>query len=566
MSEPSLHPTYRDHLERIKSATIDGFDLGKVAQWIERRTRLEGQPYSFKDHEYQLKVLEDQSRITVVKKCSQVGLTELGIRRTLGLLDILPDIHAIYTLPTAKFAAMVVKTRFDPVIAGSPYLRSRLNPEVDSVEMKQIGSSYLYIKGTIGQASAISVPASLIVNDEVDFSDQEVLSNYQSRLTHSRYKIEFKLSTPTVPKYGIDDAFRRSRRFYNFCKCNHCQHRFLPDYFEHVKVPGYDGDLREITKENLHHVRYQEAAVLCPSCGKQPDLGPAHREWVLENPHEAHIAAGYQISPFDAPAIISAAYLIEASTKYKRYVDFINFGLGQCAEDKDNALTRAELEELFVLGECPAFSSYVIGVDAGLLMHVVIGGVTSDNVLYIVHMERIPLSRFMDRFSGLLEKFYFTNGVFDSQPYTDLVMNIQKGHSRMLGAVYVRARSPELFTVREQEEDAERGKMPLKVVNINRNRALDMLMSDLRAKKVLISAARCGEEKETWVNHLTDMRRMQKFDPNDELFFNWEKSSDGNDHYHHATLYCYIAHMMRGFGGVQTPYGLVMHTFKNKNL
>lgn len=562
--EAELDRATEDHLDRIRSAVLDAFTLEKLPEWITSRTRLEGAPFSFKDHEYQLKILQDQSREINVKKCSQVGISELAVRRTLGILDILPDIHVIYTLPTSKFAAQFVKTRIDPVITSSDHLRARANPAIDSMEMKQIGTSYLYIKGTVGTSAAISVPASLLVHDEVDFSDQEVLSNYQSRLTHSRYKMKFKLSTPTVPGYGVDAEFKRSRRFFNFCTCHRCGHRFLPDYFTHVKVPGYDGDLREITKETLHLVRYQEAQVLCPRCGQEPDLSPEYREWVLENPHEAHVAAGYQISPFDAPKIITPGYLIEASTKYKRYIDFINFGLGQCAEDRDNTLTAAELEALFVTGEVPKFTSYVIGVDCGLTMHVVIGGVTSEDVLYIVHMERVPLSRFMERYVELCGMFNFSNGVFDSQPYVDLVMNIQKAHQKIFGAIYVRTRSTEIIMVNEKEEDPEKNRLGLRLVNVNRNKAFDVLMDDLRKQKILVSLAKCGHEKETWVAHLTDMKRVQKFDPNDELFFNWEKSTDGNDHYHHATLYCHIAKTMRGFGTALTPYGTLLGRFKNK--
>lgn len=554
----------KDHLDRIRSAVLDAFTLEKLPEWITSRTTLEGTPFSFKDHEYQLRILQDTSREINIKKCSQVGISELAVRRTLGILDVLSDIHVIYTLPTSKFAAQFVKTRIDPVIESSEHLRARANPAVSSVEMKQIGSSYLYIKGTVGTSAAISVPASLLVHDEVDFSDQEVLSNYQSRLTHSRYKMKFKLSTPTVPGYGIDAEFKRSRRFFNFCKCDHCGHQFLPDYFEHVKVPDYDGDLREITKETLHLVRYQEAEVLCPRCGRAPDLSPEHREWVVENPYEAHVAAGYQISPFDAPKVITPGYLIEASTKYKRYIDFINFGLGQCAEDRDNTFTAAELEALFVPGETPKFASYVIGVDCGLTMHIVIAGVTSDDVMHIVHMERVPLSRFMDRYVELCAQFSFSNGVFDSQPYVDLVMNVQKAHQKIYGAVYVRTRSTELFTVREREDDPEENKLGIRLVSVNRNKALDVLMDDLRKQKILVSLNKCGHEKEAWVEHLTDMKRVQKFDPNDELFFNWEKSNDGNDHYHHATLYCFIAKMMRGFGASSTPYGFLLGRFKNK--
>lgn len=553
-----------DHLERVRSNLLEGFSLKNIAAWIEKRTLLEGQPFSFDGHEFQRRLADEDSREVVVKKCSQVGITEFAIRRTLAVMDILPDIHVIYTLPTSNFAKMVTKTRINPIIEASDYLRGRVNMSIDSTDTKQLGSSYLYIKGTIGQAAAISVPASLLVHDEVDFSDQTVLSSYQSRMTHSRYKMKFELSTPTVPKYGIDERFRNSRRHFNFCKCNHCSQWFLPEYFDHVQIPGFTGDLREITKTNLHSLRYEEAILVCPNCGKQPDLGPQNREWVLENPQEAHVAAGYQISPFDAPSVITPAFLIESSTKYKRYADFINFNLGLCAEDKDNALTATELSELFIAGEVPKFTSYIVGIDAGLLMHVAVGGVTSEGHVHIVRLAQVPLSRWNDEFGKLAKEFRFSNGVMDSQPYTDLVMKMQESHHKIFAAIYVTSKSPEMFTVTEKEEDRESSTLDLRLAKINRNKAFDALMADLRAKKITLSAAGCQDQKDTWLSHMTDMRRIQKFDKDDELFFNWEKSSKGDDHYHHATLYLYIASLMRGFGAAEIPYGTVMHRFKNR--
>lgn len=566
MSELLLNPTFREHHQRIRSALLEAFSLARVAPWITSKTFIEGAHYSFVDHEYQQRIIEDQSREINVKKCSQMGLSELAVRRTLAIMDILPDIHAIYTLPTANFAKMFSKTRIDPVIAGSKYLRERLNPAVDSFEMKQIGSSYLYLKGTIGQAAAISVPASLLVHDEVDFSDSTVLSSYTSRLTHSKHKLRFNLSTPTVPGFGIDEKFQLSRRFFNFLKCHYCNYDFLPDYFQHVKVPGYDGDLREITKDNLHLYDHANARVVCPKCGRFPDLGPENRRWVLENSHEAHTAAGYQVSPFDGPKIITPGYLVQASTQYRRYVDFVNFGLGQCAEDADNALSKTELETLWLPGETPTFSSYVCGVDAGLTMHVVIAGVTKDDMLLPVCLKRIPLTQFWDEWAKLTSKYRLSNGVVDSLPYSDLVARIQQMHHKIYGAHYTSQKTSELFQVTDREKDPEKLKTHLQVVSVNRNKAFDALMAELRSQKILFVGSGCETERDVWLAHMLDMKRMQKLDQNEELFFNWEKSTKGNDHYHHAMLYCFIAKLMRGFGEVSLPYGTVLSSFKNKSL
>ena len=71
-----------------------------------------------------------------------------------------------------------MKTRFDPVIADSPELRAKLDAEVDNTGLKRIGGSFLYIRGTFSKNAAISVPADILIHDEVDFSNQEVMMHW----------------------------------------------------------------------------------------------------------------------------------------------------------------------------------------------------------------------------------------------------------------------------------------------------------------------------------------------------------------------------------------------------
>jgi len=211
-----------EHLERIRAETSAKYTLKNTPDWIVRNTRLRGEPFSFKDHEFQLQILTDPSAEKVVRKCSQVGLTELSLRETLAIIRILVGSAAIYTMPTATDAEKVAKTRLNPIISGSKDLSFSINPEVNSNQIKQFGDSFFYFGGTFGQQQAISTPADLIVHDEVDFSNMEVLTTYESRNTHSAYKLRREFSTPTLPGRGISARFDRSRRHFNFVKCCDC--------------------------------------------------------------------------------------------------------------------------------------------------------------------------------------------------------------------------------------------------------------------------------------------------------------------------------------------------------
>ena len=263
---------FKNHLQRLKVGASQATAVAEISRWISDNTASHGKPYSYTDHEYQKKVLDSEAREVNTRKCSQIGLTEVSVRKSLAMCGMIKNFTVIYTLPTAGFAATVSKTRVAPVIQDSPYLRALLT-ETDNMEVKQFSNgSFLYLKGAASSNAPISIPCDLLVHDELDFSDPLVISQYQSRLTHSRYKMKFRLSTPTIPGKGIDYEFQRSKRHFNFVKCCHCCHYFVPDYYSHVRIPGYTGELLDITKRNLHTVDYAHAFVECPSCGGVPDL------------------------------------------------------------------------------------------------------------------------------------------------------------------------------------------------------------------------------------------------------------------------------------------------------
>jgi hypothetical protein len=553
---------FETHLDRLKTAVLHGYSLTSIPRWIEERTFLGGRPFSFQDHEFQKRILQDISREVNVRKCSQIGLSELSARRALALVNILEGVIMIYTLPTANFAKTFAKTRLDPIVEGSATLRAAVHPTMDNTEVKQFNQSFIYIKGTVGTGAAISVPADFLTHDEVDFSDPEVLSNYQSRLTHSKYKGKMKLSTPTVEGYGISAEMAASRRYFNLVKCDHCAQHFLPDYFKHVRIPDFPGDsLREITQGNIHKWRVDEAFVECPHCGGKPSLQPEYREWVLENPDATFEAAGYQIQPFDAPNIISCRDLIISSTKYRRYVDFVNFGLGMPAEDRESTLTKEDVDACYIPGRSPGFYTHVMGIDMGLMCHIVVSGVDHLGKMMTVHTEVVPLGRLEVRKNELCATYRVSLTVQDTQPYVETVMRMQKTDPNLFGAIFSNLKQMTPFSVKDQDKEPEEGKLDIRQVNVNRNRALDGLMGFIRSGNWFILE---DENRALITKHLQDMKRVKDFTADNELAFVWRKSVAGDDHFHHALLYCWIASQMRGMShaGLLMP-GLV-HSFKIK--
>lgn len=550
--------SFKHHLDRLKTALLSKYSIHTVPKWIEENTHLGGMPFSYKDHEYQLRILSDTSREVVIKKCSQIGISELSARLALATANILPSFTVIYTLPTATFGANFVKTRIDPIINESPMLRDSVSSELDNSEVKQFANgSFLWVRGAASNNTALSIPADMLVHDEVDASDQRILAEYQSRLTHSRWKHKVHLSTPTVPDYGIDRLYQQSRRHLNLCKCHHCGEWFHPDYYAHVIIPGFSGHLDEINAGNLHKLRWQEAALHCPRCGGLPSLQSEHREWVCENPEDRHVAAGYWVTPFDAPNIIAISYLVEASTKYAIKSQFRNQNLGIASADATSGLAREDLLRNVITTRPGSTFMHVLGLDVGMLSHAVVFAVSPEGLCFAVHHEVIPVSKLRERRREIMREWNCGLNVIDFLPYSELVIAEQVGDPNLYAAVFAnKLKSAEVYVVKEQQEDAEAGKAAVRQVTINRNKALDAYMQAVRDQQVLIVA---NEHQDDVIAHHTDMKRVQKFTEEQEMQYVWEKSERGTDHWHHAYLYAWVAAKLRGMAsGLITLPSLVM--------
>lgn len=545
---------HAETLARLKAGVYATYSLDEIPNWITQHTYLNQRRYSFSGHEFQLKVLQDTSQEVNVQKCSQIGMTEAQIRWSLSIASVFPSFSLIYTMPYSNDAETLCRTRVDPIIVGSPKLKDAINPDLNNSQIKQLNASFLYFRGTQGNTQAISIPADCIVSDEIDRSSAHILSQYTSRLSHSPWKLRRNFSTPTMDGFGIAEKMQTSRRFRNICKCDHCNHHFVPDYYQHVVIPGYGDKLETISKALLQRIRWKEAALLCPRCGLKPDLSLPNREWVQENLEDHHDAAGYYISPFDAPAIIRTSQLVKDSTNYNRLTEFKNQALGLTAQDSEETLVLEDIKKALVYHNLKDSGLYAMGADMGLLCRIVIGREDpTTKQLVIVHREKVPLGNFETRVRQLAGEFRCQMKVFDSLPYVDLIMRMQRADPNLYAGIFVKSKRVEVYRAIEQLEDPEEGKLDVRQVQINRNKALDELTGNFKRQGVVIQAD--ANEDEDYITECLDLKRILKVDESGEMNYSWEKSTLGNDHYYFATLYLSIAARMRGMatGGYCWP-------------
>jgi hypothetical protein len=304
--------------------------------------------------------------------------------------------------------------------------------------------------------------------------------------------------------------------------------------------------------------------VYCPKCGAIPSLQKEHREWVCENPDDKFIGAGYQVTPFDAPNVIQVPYLVEASTKYDRVQDFVNFNLGLSAEDSEATLTKEDFDSVFVQAEAGESVTYVMGVDVGNTYHFAIAAVDAWDNVFVVHTELVPMKNARERYHALRSKYRCVCTVMDSMPHAETVMALQEQDVNMFAAVYTKSKSLLTHTVIEKIAEDREGKAFVRQVNINRSRAFDGYMEFIREGNLRVKDTPL---KDDIIAHHMSMKRVKVYDnESGELAFSWQKT-DGADHFHHTFMYLWIASKIRGVGKtlIQLPtFG--MFSFRNKTL
>lgn len=538
-------PGVQAHLDQMFAAVFNTYDLKDVVRYIEDKTYLRGARFSFQYHEFQKDILSDTSKTVYVQKCAQVGMSEAMARYALGVSRIIPYFSTILTMPFTNDVTKFIKTRLDPIIQESPDLARAVAKTLDNSENKGIGNSLLYARGTGGTTAALSVPADLLIHDEVDRSDPATIGQYQSRLQHSSWGLTRIFSTPTFAGVGIAAHMKVARRQHHMVKCHRCNHHFVPNYHEHVHIPGFNGDKQEITKYNIHTLRVDEAILLCPRCKLEPELWPQHREWVFENPNDRYDAVGYLVIPFSLPKICTAPYLVRQSVKYESWTEFCNQALGEVNNDQAQQLTENDVSNArWTNGTLDSTDLHGMGIDLGLTCHFTVGRITQGGDFLIVHRETCSLMDFRATKARLSIKYRVAVAVMDHQPYTDLVLDCQKTDKNLYGGIYDVGKDMQHYLRRTAEEEEKDGKLPMNVVRIARDLNFDELMGLFKAKKVHWMAVGSNEDA-LFQNHCLDMKRVQVVDRFGEMKYTWEKSSGGQDHFFHAVGYLYIACRLR---------------------
>ena len=462
-----------------------------------------GERLTFKPNHYFLyDIYKDLSQFQVIKKCAQVGVSVTMTMKTVYMAKY-RGITTIYTMPSDSDVSEFVKTKADKIFLSNPVLMKGAN--IDNIQLKQIGDYFIYYKGTRSKTTAISTTADLLVHDEKDRSDLNIIEQYRSRITASKFKGIWELSNPSVTNVGVDVDWKKSDKKEWFITCRKCNT---------VQTLTWD--------ENVDEIR---GIYVCKKCGKElTDRERRIGKWIPTDPGKE--ISGYHISQMMAAWLTAKDLIREKQDRGIEY--FNNFILGEpyhvgTAADFRQMITDAWSAKTLDQGP------FILGVDIGIEKHYVLGG---KNGIF-----KIGKVRSREELESIIERYNPTI-IMDAGPERTWAEEFKKKYPKCHLVFYRKDKPKAPVVVWGGESGSKEDKKNWGYIWADRNRAIDAVIFDIQSGNVLFNITR--EDLEKYIKQWETLRRIEELTPLNTKTYKWETTT-GMAHWVHATVYWWMA-------------------------
>lgn len=423
---------------------------------------------------------------------------------------------------------------FNRIIAQNPILMSWVKDH-DTVEQKAVGDSIIFYRGTFTQKQAMMVPSGLNIHDEVDASDQNVITQYETRLqAQEDGGWRWYFSHPSLSGHGVDVYWQQSDKKEWNITCPSCN-------LEQVMEWPYNVDTDRM-------------AYICRGCKEDlPNEARIHGVWKNQDGVKwtGEIVGDYEFSGWHVSQLMlwnkTAEDIVTAyrdPLKDQQY--FYNYVLGLPFVSSDD-----RIEPQVVLRNCVDMVNEqegrtIIGADTGHGIHFVC--MNKQGVFYYEHANETTASRTpYDRIRELLKRWPKAVAVFDQGGDLIGVRQLQQEYpGRVFLCFYTKDRKS--IEPVEWGKDDEYWK-----VRVDRNRMITLLVEQLRdTGRIILNGNR--EEWKDFAGMFGNIyrekieTREQKGKDDRGLYgpeYVWKRN--GHDHFVHSLLYAYVG--LQRFGG-----------------
>ena len=259
MSKKNKKSDLLDALKEKISSGLRRKSISTCSRWAENY-RVMGTPFpgpwSFDHHPWTRAMHDADEEMIVGQKAAQLGYTEWALNKTFYHIDVKGE-SVLYVLPSTTPDAKDFSTaRFDPALELSPHL-ANLFSDVKNIGHKRAGSANLFIRGSRSKSQLRSISTPLVIFDEVDVMVQENITLAFERASGQLEKQFLLLSTPTLPRMGINKYFINSSQDHYMFPCPCCS-RLTELIFPDCLV---------ITAEVHTDPRIRDSYLVCKDCG-----------------------------------------------------------------------------------------------------------------------------------------------------------------------------------------------------------------------------------------------------------------------------------------------------------
>lgn len=541
-------------------ATVD------AAYWATlNRIKLQKGVWDFTNRPYLVEPMQSRLRGAPRRRCfmkaTQGGFSEEQVNESLwGLIHGYYQRGVMYLFPTTDDVKEFSKARFGPLIQANPTAIGQFVKDTDTVSLKKIGSSFLYLRGgsltksleadqkESSKLRGISVDK--VVFDEEDLMDPEVIGKALGRLGDSPVKEEVHISNPTLPGYGISNQFNLSDQRYWFRACSHCGQKVPQgadwEWFLEQANGWICAEL--VFPDCIKRDRLTgDGFIACRKCGKPvPITNPGL--WVPQEPAKSAYMWGYHWSQLSSAANDPAEIMDQyASPPDGNLGDIVRLRLGKPFVSAEDRLTVQQVLSCCTMSE--QMSGHpgpcAIGVDVRRHKNVVIGVRSGRERFTVLRVARVES---WEDIHALMAAFHVTVGVVDVRPYEDSAREFQKKARSKIWLCEYTDSSAVGVAFNDQTG----------MVKVNRTEAMDATHRLVVSEKMLELPAICPEIRQFATECAATAKVQETNRKTKQVTFRYRPMGSTPDDYRHALNYFYLAASsgrlpVVGAGGFRQP-------------
>ena len=471
---------------------------------------VDGTPFDLRRYPFLFDLFDEEHGDIVIRKGAQLGFTACMVLRTIDMALHTYKRGVLYLMPTRDDVSDFSKSRFDRMMKENPAL-SGLVSGTDATNIKRIGETFLYFRGSKGKSGLKSIPVDAVVFDERDEMETSQVRLAMTRLDGSAFRHSVSLSTATIPDFGVDHDYQLSDQRTWMIRCGGC------GAWTCMELDWPDSMTRD---------RAGKAYRACKRCRKP--ISVRGGQWVAAHP-TGREKRGYWISQLCSPTVSPQIILDEFEDPAHDPREFANSRLGLPWADAEDLLDETTLRAVTTdqprrrSAQGPCF----LGADIGKHdIHYFVGE-KREGMLDLVDYGTVP------DFPDLLDVMVRCNvavAVLDEMAETRKVREFKAAHGEVWGCWYSDAqRTGYDWGVRERR------------VAVNRTELLDQSHRIITQK--LCTLPRIDDRWPELVKHMTNLARMVTDEAQTGLpKIRWVvRGGRKLDHFRHAFAYAVLA-------------------------